>query len=58
MKNKEKQFRCFRCQELLDDLELKKGPGHHWVWKYCDNCYDHMFISWRDVFSERRKNEY
>lgn len=56
-KNKKKieKFRCFRCQELFDKNELKEGKGFSSHWFYCDHCYDHMFVSWNDVFNEKEK---
>jgi hypothetical protein len=46
MEKEEKKSRCFRCQELFDSSELKKGKGLASQWQYCDVCYDHMFVSW------------
>ena len=47
-----KEFRCFRCQELFDISELKKGKGKCSEWRYCDHCYDHMFVSWNEVYGK------
>lgn len=49
-KEEEKQFRCFRCQDLFYVSELKSGKGQCSQWEYCDHCYDHMFVSWNDVW--------
>lgn len=51
----DKKIRCFRCQELLDDLEVKDGKGKCSIWKYCENCYDHMFVNWNNVFAGSKK---
>lgn len=55
MNKKTKQLKCFRCQESLDDLELRPGKGSASKWKYCDHCYDNMFVSWREAYERRHK---
>ncbi len=49
------QFRCFRCQDLFEGSELQQGKGQASQWKYCDHCYDHMFVSWRESYQRREK---
>ncbi len=50
MNKKTKQLKCFRCQESLDILELRPGKGLASQCKYCDHCYDNMFVSWREAY--------
>jgi len=55
-KKKSKKFRCFSCQELFDMSELRRGDGLASEWWYCEHCYDHMFVSWNDVFKKNNEN--
>ena len=42
--------KCHRCQQFFPNEELIKAKDGN---DYCDNCYDHMFVSWNGIIGKK-----